>query len=416
MEHDEYTIPFEKYIEKSIKSIQQDAELNKANKKLVLDYIQDYVETNYLKLPTHLAKLRRWHKILRTPVFKTNSIKQILKKDEVRSIKNSFRELREIAKSRGLVLYDYRKEVKCFFKWLNIELNDNDQYPKCVRWIKNPKKDNEITPEKILSPEDVEKLVDCAKNIRDKALIFTLFESTCRANEFLQLKIGSVIRDEHGIQLRIKQGKKSKGVIQYRRVRLMKSVHYLNLYLESHPYKEDTNAPLWVCIGNGPNKKYTGTQLKYSVLRDLVRNLGKQAGFKKRVHAQLFRISILTEYAKFLPESLVKKMGGHAQDSRAVRQYYKISDNDVDVALLGSYGVEVDSKKHDRKQRTCGRCHKINPLNFEFCGSCGFPLSQERMEQVAETQSLISQAMKKIMDGSLTRRDFEKVAGMLGNQ
>ena len=83
-------------------------------------------------------------------------------------------------------------------------------------------------------------MVECATNLRDKALILVLYEPGCRIGEILSLRIRNVQSDEYGAVL-IVSGKTGD-----RRVSIISSSPKLSLWIENHPLKEDLDAPLWV--------------------------------------------------------------------------------------------------------------------------------------------------------------------------
>src|SRR3990170_1809035 len=97
-----------------------------------------------------------------------------------------------------------------------------------------------MLPEEILTEDDIKKLVESANNLRDKAFILVLYESGCRIGEILSLRIRNVQFDDYGAAL-IVNGKTGD-----RRVRIILSAPKLASWIEYHPLKKNTDAPLWV--------------------------------------------------------------------------------------------------------------------------------------------------------------------------
>ncbi|KXB03091.1 hypothetical protein AKJ45_02555 [candidate division MSBL1 archaeon SCGC-AAA261F19] len=65
---------------------------------------------------------------------------------------------------------DTRTILKMFYKWLN-----GGEYPDKVKWINTTRKRaNSVLPKNVLTEKDVRKLMNGAKNARDKALISML--------------------------------------------------------------------------------------------------------------------------------------------------------------------------------------------------------------------------------------------------
>ncbi|MEK6902617.1 MAG: tyrosine-type recombinase/integrase, partial [archaeon] len=84
---------------------------------------------------------------------------------------------------------DYRIILKRFYKWL---LGNNEEFPIQVKWIRYREPKNTILPEELLTEEEVLRVVDKTKLIRDKAFIYLLYESGARIGEILTLSIKHV--------------------------------------------------------------------------------------------------------------------------------------------------------------------------------------------------------------------------------
>lgn len=89
---------------------------------------------------------------------------------------------------------DYKVILKKFYKWMN-----GGDYPEKVNWINTTKKKkNNKLPEKLLTEEDVEKMIHTAENPRDKAFIALLWETGARIGELIDLEVGSIEDRENG--------------------------------------------------------------------------------------------------------------------------------------------------------------------------------------------------------------------------
>ena len=125
--------------------------------------------------------------------------------------------------------------------------------------------------------EDIRKLVENAQNLRDKALIFSLYESGCRIGEILTLNINNVNFDEYGAILLVT------GKTGDRRVRLIASAPLLSSWIENHPRNSELKAPLWVNFST--NNRYG--RLGYSSAKLMIKKVAVRAGIKKRVFPHL---------------------------------------------------------------------------------------------------------------------------------
>jgi integrase len=116
--------------------------------------------------------------------------------------------------------------------------------PPEASWIevKAGERDCRVTPENLLTAEDVKAMIRETENERDKALPNVLYEAALRSGELLTMKIGSVeFKDNcHIITVNGKTGLKS--------IPLLASCRWLLEWLEKHPMREDAEAPLWVFL------------------------------------------------------------------------------------------------------------------------------------------------------------------------
>jgi integrase len=130
-------------------------------------------------------------------------------------------------------IYDFKTILKKFYRWLR----DSEDPPEEVKWIKPKKDKNNTLPEEILTEEELKSLIAHASNVRDKALISTLYESGCRIGEICSLQVKHVTFDQYGAQIVVT------GKTGTRRVRLVYSTSYLATWISNHPDRGITPNP-----------------------------------------------------------------------------------------------------------------------------------------------------------------------------
>jgi len=209
----------------------------------------------------------------------------------------------------------YKAVIKQFWKWLK----GLDYYPVQVKWIRSSSSKKRLLPEELLTMEEVERLVEYADNIKDKAMVSVLYESGMRVGELLNLKIKNVQFDEHGAIL-IVWGKTG-----HRRIRIVQSARFLKRWLEVHPNKDNPESSLW--------------SRKHASFMFMLRALAKKADVKKRVNPHSFRHSRSTYLAQFLTESQLCAYLGWVQGSNMPRTYVHLSGRDIDEAILKLNGI-----------------------------------------------------------------------------
>lgn len=293
------------------------------------------------------------------------------------------------------------KFIKLFFSWYY-------QKPKeeldLVKWIVIKKEKNYKLPEEILQPTEIKKLVQVANTLRDKAMIFSLYESGCRKGEFLGLKIKHVQLDDYGAVL-IVNGKTGS-----RRIRIIDCVPDLINWLNSHPHRDNPESPLWITQG-----AWLGRAFGEDGLKRLLKTTAKRAEIKKKIYPHLFRHSRATELAKHLTEAEMRIIFGWSADSTMPKVYVHLSGKDVDNKLLAIKGLlkEKDKQKEEAlKPITCPFCKHNNSGTNTFCANCSRPLNNEtKIDLLKAKEIIISRAMdnQRAINKQLVREVLEEI-------
>ncbi len=293
--------------------------------------------------------------------------------------------------------YDRKVVLKRFYRWLN----GDEEYPKSIKWLKLKDPKNSILPEELLTEEEVIKAVDAAKYLRDKAFIYTLYESGCRIGELLTLQIKNVSFGEHVTSLVVA------GKTGQRRIPLISSTSYLSIWLSMHPFKDNPDAPLWTKIVDKWHPQ-SMEALSYKGAQKMLRVAFRKAGIRKRPSPHLFRHSRATILAKHLTEAQLKEYFGWTQASDMAARYVHLSGRDVDTAIMKLHGIPVDEAGEEMKLRQvkCPRCREENPSNFSLCKRCGAALGVSIAMRVDENrQGLAFEFMRTLIN------DLQKLEG-----
>jgi len=367
----------EKELERMIEKIKKDKKITNKNRRAIVDFL-DYCRANGMSV----SRLLRYAHTLR-------KLSAVLKKDFKEATRRDIQRIIgkiESSNYKAWTKYTFKVMIKRFWKWLK---GGDRKYPEEVEWIKArlSKKDEEL-PEELLTEEEIKAMVDAADNLRDRALISVLYESGCRVGEVLSLKVKHVWSNEYGCKALVK------GKTGMRKILLITSAPYLATWINSHPFKDDPDAPLWVEM-KGEERK----GLSYSGLSTMLKRVAEKAGIKKRIYPHLFRHSRATELAKHLTESQLKAYMGWVQSSKMAGVYVHLAGRDVDDALLEMHGIKRGRKKDGSKlkPRKCPRCGTTNEATNRFCKSCGSPLDMKTALEVEEKRKAYDEIISEVL-------------------
>ncbi|MDW8034547.1 MAG: site-specific integrase [Nitrososphaerota archaeon] len=375
---------FNERLERLEEAIRTEHSLSKGNKKLLLDFANYLLAQGISKgrVVKYLNHLKRISGLIEKELDKVG------REDLIKII----REIQKNEEYSEWTKHDYKVTLKKFYKWLK-----GEQEGKIFTdWFKvTVKNNNKKLPEELLTPTDIEKLSSAATNLRDRAFVLALYESGARIGEFLPIKIKQLEFDNYGALLTIH------GKTGSRKIRMITCVPALIQWLNSHPYKDDKEAYVWVKFransGNG--------LITYAEACKVLRELAMKAGIKKPVNPHHFRHSRATELAKHLTEAQLCEYMGWVQGSDEASTYVHLSQRDIESAILKLHGIKTEEEEGLRfKPIVCARCKKENSPGSKFCSFCGLALDIKTAIEVDAKIDAITELFAKVLEDPKARK------------
>ncbi len=271
---------------------------------------------------------------------------------------------------------DFKMIVKRFMKFVRYGDTDKDTpYPEEVRWLRKTIKASEKQEPLFFTDEEVYALIKTADTTRDKALISVAAELGARVSELLLLRMGDVQFDDAGALVHIRKGKTGA-----RTLRLIASVDHLSRYIETHRFRNDPNAPLWLTLS--PN--HLDEPFGWKACSAMIKDVAKKAAIQKpRVHMYMFRHGSATRNAKFLTDSELRLMYGWSMSSRTPATYIHLSGGDLDRKYQSVYsGRPVEPPKPEFAPVFCPRCKEKASPGMMYCPKCATPLDREERAKI----------------------------------
>lgn len=196
-------------------------------------------------------------------------------------------------------------------------------------------------PEEVLSEEEIKDIAGVAYTTRDKAFVLCLYESGCRIEEFLPLRLKHLNFDKYGAVLMVKDKTAD------RRIRLVAWTVALQNWREYHPCKNDQESYLWCKTPLPNNPKVKNNHLSYGFISRLLKELAEKAKVKKAVNPHAFRHARATFMASHLKEPAMREFFGWEKDSDMPATYVRLSGRDIDNSVLSIYGYKDVAKSHE---------------------------------------------------------------------
>jgi len=277
---------------------------------------------------------------------------------------------------------DFIIALKRFYQWLRAPPEEypswkrKHRYPEEVDDLSTNLKLNESTiPWNLLSQDEASKLAAVATHPMLKAFVTLSDELGPRPGEVLGMRMRDVVFDGTDLLCRLRG--KTGTRVEY----VVKSASLLSQWLDTHPFKDDPDSPLWLNLNN--NNRHESWS--YAACKKALKMLAKRAGMRKKVNPYVFRHTAASRDARlgFTEAQLCLKYGW-VFGSKMPRVYIHLAGTDLREKVMEAYGGKEVEKKEPQTVK-CPRCSALNNPGQKYCYTCGSPLNpQGRSIEVEE--------------------------------
>ena len=249
----------------------------------------DLVKEQREKLREYNQYLMGRKKLTRTRRNYLNAVKNLgtfLKKPFEDATKKDLQEYLGKLKVSDNTFWFWQFIIKIFYQWLyNLE---RKQYPEAVSWIKVEKPSKQKIP-LFLVEEQVKKLIEIADCVRDKCILSILMDSGCRVGEIVALNIEDIKFDKENpvAYFEVKNVEGCKTGSRNLPIPLVNSVPILRELINTHPLRNQKDAPLFISYRSG---EY-GSRLLTSGIRQIIKKYARRLGLPSSVACHTFRHS-----------------------------------------------------------------------------------------------------------------------------
>lgn len=300
---------------------------------------------------------------------KLNNMREATIKNDIKVLKplNDFKTLDECTEQDIKNFIDYYKknfELKHKRKPdLNFMYNIIKKYykntgkPEIVKWMKTKNVLKPLNQNKLLTSEEVQRMIQVCDKDRDKCIIAMAYDSGMRIGELLSLRIDDIKILENEYKIRIPNNFEADDIDAKTGTRSM-------ILIESFPYIQN-----YLKVHNGDKKLF---DFKKNRADQILKEKAKKAGITKNVYWHLLRHSRATEFVKLgMQETSMKKRFGWTGSSKMIERYTHITDTDADDAYKKALGLATEQKNIiiNPIARRCVKCGKLIDTG-EYCPQC----------------------------------------------
>ena len=190
-------------------------------------------------------------------------------------------------------------------------------------FIKRKRIISQLDPLKLLSEEEVRRMLAHSASIRDNAIIMLLWDTGIRTGELMNMQLDSIelLGSPPHIFVNGKTGRRSIP-IHMETAKLM--VQYIDTLSERQ-------GPLWRASDKSNWKR--NISITNDGINKMLRETAARAMIPKRITVYTFRHSVATRDAKYYTEALMRAKFGWTKDSEMAAGYVHLSARDLDEAM-----------------------------------------------------------------------------------
>lgn len=353
-------------IERYAKRIKESEEIRPRNKQLFIDFVR-WLRSDATSIKSESRILKYyWHfwRILRTCTMDMDE----MARHDVEKLLDDIKAARVCGgKGYSPATYaDFQRLIKIFWKWLK---GGGENSPDEVKWIRVSEPNSKVKAENIPTEQEIYRMRDAMRNIRDKALIMVMKESGWRVGEHLETRIKNVSFTNDGIELNVISPKTGELLWTL----LIESVPWLQLWLDNHPDRKNPEAYLWATTYAGKPRR-----MAYGTIVKVLKDAAKRVDVKKRIHPHIFRDYRVKELLLGKPEKgigalhpeTVRRMMGW-QSMKMLERYGQFMNSDLrEIYLRFSGKKQIEVKPATPPTKPCPICTYENTSEAKRCLRC----------------------------------------------
>lgn len=321
--------------------------------------------------------------------------------EEITEIANNISKLKDNASTEKT----WKKSVKKFYN-----VYQNGEYYDLTGSFTLSGKNRTVEPDMILSPQEVEDIVNQCNNSRNKAYIRLLYETATTPGELLDAKLQDVDLNEETIYIRGNKGHESQKMELHN-----EGLHHLREWLRMHPAVDDpfvttSDTPLFVKVGGikcaNCGKVESGHRegsecknfeiekvepVQYRVMNKMFKKAVRKSSVERDIKQKYLRKSMLTRLAPEVGYEQLNNFARWKPGSSQAQHYVSLNNDELRSMVKEKFKGESSEGKKMIECRNCGSRNHHDNLE---CKKCHRPLNKEKSMQMEKADRIAEKLSK----------------------
>lgn len=287
-------------------------------------------------------------------------------------------------------LRNYRKALRRFYSWRDEPWAEDITIGTPI--------DRSVDPDELLDRDEIDALLEAAKNPRDRALVAILADTGLRIGALAAVRVKDVDLTGEVATIAPNPNANNKGFDST--VPLTWSEGHLTTWLSTHPRREDPDAPL---IHKLKHYDDDDGSLSSKILNKQLKRLADNAGFdRNRVRSKLFRKSAISRWIREgLSEQAIRHRAGWEPDSDMFQIYSGVREEELNASIAEHYGLADPDTTATPTIEQCPRCNTTVDDSHRFCPSCGRGLDEQAVRRISEAEDGLREDLVELDDADL---------------
>jgi integrase len=277
-----------------------------------------------------------------------------------------------------------KSRIRSFFKWY---YKTGKKLPEFISDLETnanalkPTKGDEV----VLTPDQIERVINDANNLQHKAIIETFIVTGIRNGELCDLTVGDIKEEGNTVWVTVKRSRKTQKprripIISYPGNPCARYPKFLMMWEDVHPFKNNPSAPLF-------------GKISPDTVGRIVSKVGSKAGITRKLTPHDLRHTGASYDGSHLTEQNLCVKYGWYVGSAMPRRYCHINEKQLEQSINRIAGITEETKDIPRYQLE-NRIEKLTNALEQLQGIVDSLIQKDLQREYEKSMSAISQKVR----------------------